>query len=429
MKQSRVAIMFDSHTPYLAFRVNALQRELVARGLNEVVELHVILIAANWSSYGWAAGGLQGLYDVPVHVLTKEFHGLGLHSFIHPTLPKILLKLAGLFFKLRPRITLVGGYDRPESLFCRLLSYFNFSKVGVMNDSRFNDAESFSKNAALEFIKSLVVARYSFFMVPGHESAAYHRFLAGRKRPIYTEAWDVVDNDGIALAADDSSRDEEIRQRLDLSTSDRFFFFPSRFIPKKNIPFVLRSFASFVRDVGTRGEQTHKLVLCGQGPEKDTITCTIKGLSVEDSVKVCDWLPYEFMPRACRLSSALILASTHDQWGMAVNEALAAGTPVLVSNRCGAHELVSNGKNGFTFSPDDEEHLSVLFDQLQNDFALLKRLRVNCAGSVRGFSIKQYVARHMEMLADFGVIPRSTEHPISSMQRFELNPEAPELKA
>jgi 1,2-diacylglycerol 3-alpha-glucosyltransferase len=407
MKPSRVVIMFDSHTPYLAFRVNALQRELVARGLGGIIELHVILIGANWSAYGWSAGGPQRFYEVPVHVLSKEFHGLGLRSFFHPSLPGIFLRLAMLFFRLGPRITLVGGPDRPESLFCRIFSYFNFSKVGVMNDSRFNDAESYSKNIVLELIKSLVVARYSFFMVPGQESADYHRFLAGRKRPIYTEAWDVVDNEGIALAADDATRDDELCQRLGIRKGDRFFFFPARFVAKKNIPFVLRAFASFVRNTGGAHERNHHLVLCGQGPEKEVITRTIAQHSLEKLVKVCDWLPYELMPRACRLSTALILASTHDQWGMTVNESLAAGTPVLVSDRCGAYELVQNGDNGFTFRPRDEKHLSSLMQRLQDDPALVDRLRAACRPSVSRFSIRQYVERHLEVLEQYGLLPRT----------------------
>jgi len=61
------------------------------------------------SSYGWAPQGLQGLYEVPVHVLTKEFHGLGLRAFFHPSLPKIFAKLTALWFQLRPRMMLVGG--------------------------------------------------------------------------------------------------------------------------------------------------------------------------------------------------------------------------------------------------------------------------------------------------------------------------------
>ena len=404
MKPQRVIILFDSHTPYLAFRVNALQREMVKRGLHGKIELHVVLTAAGWSSYGWGADAVQSHYEVPVHILSKEFHGLGLRSFFHPSIPGILFKLAALFFKLRPRITFVGGYDRPESIFCRLLSYPFFAKVGVMHDSRFNDAESFSKSIIIEFIKSLVVARYSFFMVPGRECADYTRFLAGAKAQVFTEAWNVVDNDAIAKAADDGTHDADICQRLGVEQGSRYFFFPARFTLKKNIPFVLRAYAVFVRGLGD-AEKT-QFVLCGKGREKEIILQTIAEQSLDQHVKLCEWLPYELMPRACRMSTALILASTHDQWGMTVNESLSAGTPVLVSNRCGAHELVRNNENGFTFSPDDEGHLSALFRQLHEEVTLVARLRKNCALSMACFSIRQFVEKYIEVFECFGLLDR-----------------------
>jgi glycosyltransferase involved in cell wall biosynthesis len=44
-----------------------------------------------------------------------------------------------------------------------------------------------------------------------------------------------------------------------------------------------------------------------------------------------------------------------------VNEAMASGLPVLVSNRCGcAADLVQEGVNGFTFDPCDVEQLADL---------------------------------------------------------------------
>jgi glycosyltransferase involved in cell wall biosynthesis len=57
---------------------------------------------------------------------------------------------------------------------------------------------------------------------------------------------------------------------------------------------------------------------------------------------------------------ALVLASTADEtWGLVVNEAMAAGCPVLVSRQCGcARDLVEQGVNGFTFDGRDSEELA-----------------------------------------------------------------------
>jgi glycosyltransferase involved in cell wall biosynthesis len=52
-------------------------------------------------------------------------------------------------------------------------------------------------------------------------------------------------------------------------------------------------------------------------------------------------------------TSLLVMPSLVEVWGMVVNEAMAGGIPVLVSEHCGAAELVLDGVNGALFDPRD----------------------------------------------------------------------------
>ena len=63
-----------------------------------------------------------------------------------------------------------------------------------------------------------------------------------------------------------------------------------------------------------------------------------------------------------RNASFFILPSRFGEtWGLSVNEAMASALPVLVSNQSGcASTLVSEDRNGFTFSPDNLEELCFL---------------------------------------------------------------------
>src|SRR5205807_667519 len=70
---------------------------------------------------------------------------------------------------------------------------------------------------------------------------------------------------------------------------------------------------------------------------------------------------YQDLPTYYGLAGAFVLPSESEQWGLVVNEAMAAGVPVIVSDRCGsAPELVQDGWNGFTFPVGDSKRLADL---------------------------------------------------------------------
>ena len=63
-------------------------------------------------------------------------------------------------------------------------------------------------------------------------------------------------------------------------------------------------------------------------------------------------LPYDKLPSIYSEADIFVLPTLADTWGVVVNEALAAGLPVLGSVRAQAvEELVIDGVNGWTFDP------------------------------------------------------------------------------
>lgn len=64
-------------------------------------------------------------------------------------------------------------------------------------------------------------------------------------------------------------------------------------------------------------------------------------------------LPFDQVRAKLAEFHALILPSRHDGWGVVVNEALSLGVPVIVSDGCGAADLIRDGENGFVFASED----------------------------------------------------------------------------
>ena len=100
------------------------------------------------------------------------------------------------------------------------------------------------------------------------------------------------------------------------------------------------------------GANAHNLVILGDGVLRGELTSLINKLDLQSVVHLPGFKQYDELPYYYAFASVFIHASTTEQWGLVVNEAMAAGLPVIVSERCGCvPELVKNSFNGFTFNP------------------------------------------------------------------------------
>ncbi|MGQ9730147.1 MAG: glycosyltransferase family 4 protein [Candidatus Zipacnadales bacterium] len=213
-----------------------------------------------------------------------------------------------------------------------------------------------------EWAKRWVVSRlFDGAFVGGVRSAQYAQRL-GIPSARIVPGYEVVDNNFFAAgAAAARNRREELTQSLSLPS--RFFLYVGRLDPEKNVAALLEGYAAY-RLQNSRG---WGLVLVGAGSQERQLKSLCKELRAPDVY----WLGFrqpEELPQFYGLASCLILPSLSEPWGLVVNEALAAGLPVIVSDRCGCvPELVCDGKNGFLWNPHDVPSLATLMSRMASD--------------------------------------------------------------
>nr|WP_272506049.1 glycosyltransferase [Salinibacter ruber] len=166
--------------------------------------------------------------------------------------------------------------------------------------------------------------------------------------------YNVVDNSHFAEGARSARADAEaLRREYELPA--RYFLAVGRFIPKKNLDGLLRAYSRY-RD---RADDPWALVVLGNGPLDDDVRRWRRELDLDEHVFLPGFKQYDELPVYYGLADAFVHASRREQWGLVVNEAMAAGLPVVVSDRCGcAPDLVEEGRNGFSFSPSDDDALT-----------------------------------------------------------------------
>src|SRR6188472_1999642 len=168
--------------------------------------------------------------------------------------------------------------------------------------------------------------------------------------------YDVVDNDYFRQNAKEiRSQRWEVRQKYALP--ENYFLASARFIEKKNLPTLIQAYAEYRRRSEIAAKVPWDLVLLGDGPLREAINSQLSTLNLHSHVHLPGFNPYDELPVYYALANAFVHASTSEQWGLVVNEAIASGLPVIVSNRCGCAPELVNG-NGFTFDPTNEHELT-----------------------------------------------------------------------
>jgi len=124
-----------------------------------------------------------------------------------------------------------------------------------------------------------------------------------------------------------------------------------RLLPRKNILGVLDVLAHLAKE--------WTWTIAGDGPQRPEIERRINALGLQDRVRLLGHVDYFQLPPLYAQADAYLQPSLSEPWGLAVNEAMACGLPVVVSDRCGCREdLVQEAVNGFTFDPTEHESLA-----------------------------------------------------------------------
>ena len=81
------------------------------------------------------------------------------------------------------------------------------------------------------------------------------------------------------------------------------------------------------------------------------------------------------IPKHYAMADVFVLPSTYEPRGAVINEAMACGLPVVVTDRCGSiGDIVLDGDNAFVYPAGDANALAALMDRMTADAALRARM-------------------------------------------------------
>jgi glycosyltransferase involved in cell wall biosynthesis len=146
-----------------------------------------------------------------------------------------------------------------------------------------------------------------------------------------------------------------------------------------------------------------RLVYAGEG-DLASVARYAERLGIGDAVRLAGWLGPAEKQSLMRRAAAFVLPSYAEGMPMSLLEAMAAGVPVVATRVGGIPDVVTDGVDGFLFTPGDTEELERLLRRLLLAPDLGERIARAARQTVRRrFAPERTVAQLEEIYAGFGL--------------------------
>lgn len=355
----KVLVFFANYGPYHLSRLSAFYDKTIELKW----DITALEITRSGISYAWETNIHK--FHIPINSILGELDLTQANIF------EIVSKLYKFLNKTKPDVVAIAGYSRPTFLATLLWCLFHRKPAILMSESKEDDAP---RNKIVEYFKAIVIKKYSAALVGGKPHSRYLTKLGFSSNAIF-QGYDVVDNK-VFVGNNIINNPSPIGKN--------YFLAINRFIPKKNLLFLISAYANYKSRVGTK---SWDLVLCGDGELRPLIEQKISSLSLAKCVHLPGFLQQDELLPYFLHATCFVHASFREQWGLVVNEAMAASLPVLVSNHCGCHEdLVVDGINGFCFDPGNLEELTQLMVKMSSGDIDLKKMSKSSFQHIQYFS-------------------------------------------
>ncbi|MCS3700183.1 glycosyltransferase involved in cell wall biosynthesis [Salinibacter ruber] len=185
---------------------------------------------------------------------------------------------------------------------------------------------------------------------------------------------------------------QQWRRELGIPDEAVVLLFAGKFEPKKAPDTLLDAFLEY------ENEKAH-LALAGSGPMEDKLR-----RRAEENARV-HFLGFQNqsrMPVVYRLGDVFVLPSRGpgETWGLAVNEAMACGRPVVVSERVGCAPDLVEQETGFVVPAEDAGALRQRLDTLVDDDELRRQMGRTAQTRIEDWSIRRAARRIEQTVGD-----------------------------
>lgn len=331
----------------------------------------------------------QAEFPVKIFFIKENFTqpwGLSLEGYNVSVLPQGPLAAALQIYRYiagGPAVLHLAGWGHPLMLFAMMLALVFRVPVTVESDTQLPFTLPLWKRAVKAVFYPLLFRIPSMVLPGGCRQADYFRHYGVPDEKILP-AQMTVDVSAIQERCEKLGAQGRmaIRQRLDIGQDETVFIFVGRLVAHKGIRDLLAAFEQISR----QRKDVHLFVV-GDGPELDQVAAAGQD---NPAIRPMGRLDQQGVIEMFFASDVAVVPSHFEPWGLVVNEAMAAGLPVIASTRVGAvDDLVLDGKTGIVFKGGDIDDLSRAMATLAREVKLRRRLAAEGKELISGWTLEK----------------------------------------
>ena len=240
----------------------------------------------------------------------------------------------------------------------------------LYGDSSFPLPENSWRRRIRARLMSLLMRLTTGFMVSGVLNADYYRHYGADPSRFFLLPW-AVDNERFASAAQ-MGQDErrKLRAQYGIAEDAIVFLFSAKLVERKDPFTMLKAFERM------RLRDRAALLFMGDGVLREPLARYAREHSL-DSVHFTGFVNQTALPTHYAMADVFVLPSLVEPRGAVINEAMAVGLPVVVTDRCGSiGDIVLGGDNALIYPAGDTEALTAIMENLSEEPEL--RARMGC---------------------------------------------------
>jgi len=207
------------------------------------------------------------------------------------------------------------------------------------------------------------------FLAVGSANAAYYRAMGVPDEKIFILPYS-VDNERFVHSANLTHEQRvQVRKRYNVPPDRPVLLYAAKFTRRKRPGDLLEA----ARRLKIETDRLFTVIMAGSGELERELRafCTAHAL---DNIVFTGFVNQSELPALYAASDVFVLPSEDEPWGLAVNEAMCASLPVVVSREVGCvADLVREGVNGYAPEAGDIEGLARALRRLIEDEGLRRR--------------------------------------------------------